>query len=169
MSNNDREEDDETYYEPVTHTQRAGNSQGGDFWFGSQILPGGEITDPSFILEDAFACFDGQTPPCELGESYDVDKWTGTVKLAHQFSDALNVYGTLDRGYRPGAANFDTTGVFTPDLNAYDGEEVDSAFTASTATQTEGGARGCSGMHARDQSVCSAVYCECRLRAWCYA
>ncbi len=122
-------------------TQRAGNIQSGDFLFGSSILPGGEITDPAFILENAFPCFDGQTPPCELGESYDESEWTGTIKLSHYFGDALNVYGTLDRGYRPGAANFDTTGVFTPDLNAYGGEEVDSIEFGAKGDLWDGSAR----------------------------
>ena len=122
-------------------TQRAGNVQSGDFLFGSSILPGGEITDPLFVLENAFPCFDGQTPPCELGESYDESEWTGTVKLSHYFSDELNVYGTLDRGYRPGAANFDTTGVFTPDLNAYGGEEVDSVELGAKGDLWDGNAR----------------------------
>jgi iron complex outermembrane recepter protein len=122
-------------------TQRAGNVQSGDFLFGSSILPGGEITDPIVVLENAFPCFDGQVAPCELGESYDVSEWTGTVKLSHQFSDALNVYGTLDHAYRPGAANFDTTGVFTPDLNAYGGEEVDSMEVGAKGELFGGSAR----------------------------
>ena len=122
-------------------TQRAGNVQSGDFLFGSSILPGGEITDPIIVIENAFPCCDGQVAPCELGESYDVSEWTGTVKLSHQFSDALNVYGTLDHAYRPGAANFDTTGVFTPDLNAYDGEEVDSMEVGAKGELFGGSAR----------------------------
>jgi iron complex outermembrane receptor protein len=122
-------------------TQRAGNVQSGDFWFGSTILPGGEITDPAFILENAFPCFDGQPAPCVLGESYDESEWTGTIKLSHYFSEAFNVYGTLDRGYRPGAANFDTTGVFTPDLNAYGGEEVDSIEIGAKGDLWDGTAR----------------------------
>ncbi|MEP4148595.1 MAG: TonB-dependent receptor [Halioglobus sp.] len=122
-------------------SQRAGNSQSGNFLFGSQILPGGEITDPDFIIENAFPCFDGQSPPCELGESYAVEEWTGTIKLSHYFSDAFNVYGTVDRAYRPGAANFDTTGVFTPDLNAYDGEEVDSIEIGTKGDIFDGSAR----------------------------
>ena len=77
----------------------------------------------------------------KLGESYDVSEWTGTVKLSHQFSDALNVYGTLDHAYRPGAANFDTTGVFTPDLNAYGGEEVDSMEVGAKGELFGGSAR----------------------------
>jgi iron complex outermembrane recepter protein len=106
--------------------QNAGNIQSGDFLFGSEMLLGGEITEPDFIIPNAFPCFDGQEAPCVLGESYDVDEWTGTIKASYFVADSLHVYGTLDRGYRPGAANFDTTGVFTPDFNAYDGETVHS-------------------------------------------
>jgi iron complex outermembrane receptor protein len=121
--------------------QDAGNIQSGDFWFGSELLPGGEVTDPSFILEDAFPCYDGQLPPCELGSGYDEEEWTGTVKLSHFFSDELHVYGTLDRGYRPGAANFDTTGVFTPDFNSYGGEKVNSIEIGAKGALFDGRAR----------------------------
>jgi iron complex outermembrane receptor protein len=121
--------------------QDAGNIQSGDFWFGSELLPGGEITDPAFILPNAFPCFDGQTAPCVLGSDYDEDEWTGTIKLAHFFSDALHVYGTLDRGYRPGAANFDTTGVFTPEFNSYGGEKVNSIEIGAKGDLFDGRAR----------------------------
>jgi iron complex outermembrane receptor protein len=121
--------------------QDAGNIQSGDFLFGSEMLPGGEITEPDFILENAFPCYDGQTPPCVLGEDYDEDEWTGTIKLSHYFSDALNAYVTLDRGYRPGAANFDTTGVFTPEFNTYSGETVDSIEIGAKGDLFDGRAR----------------------------
>ena len=121
--------------------QDAGNIQSGDFWFGSELLPGGEITDPVFIIPNAFSCFDGQTPPCALGSDYDEDEWTGTIKLAHFFSEELHVYGTLDRGYRPGAANFDTTGVFTPEFNAYGGEKVNSIEIGAKGDLFDGRAR----------------------------
>ena len=121
--------------------QDAGNIQSGDFWFGSELLPGGEITDPVFIIDNAFACFDGQTAPCVLGSDYDEDEWTGTVKLAHFFSDELHVYATLDRGYRPGAANFDTTGVFTPEFNSYGGEKVNSIEIGAKGDLFDGRAR----------------------------
>lgn len=121
--------------------QDASNIQSGDFLFGSEMLPGGEITDPTFILENAFPCASGEPAPCLLKSSYDEDEVTGTVKLSHFFSDALNVYGTLDHGYRPGAANFDTTGVFTPDFNAYDGETVDSFEIGAKGDLFEGSAR----------------------------
>jgi iron complex outermembrane receptor protein len=121
--------------------QDAGNVQSGDFLFGSEMLPGGEITEPVFIIENAFPCVDGSTPPCELGSAYDEEEWTGTIKLSHFFGDALNVYGTIDRGYRPGAANFDTTGVFTPDLNAYGGESVDSFEIGAKGELFDGRAR----------------------------
>lgn len=106
--------------------QDAGNVQSGDFLFGSEMLPGGEVTEPAFIIENAFPCIDGSPGPCVLGSSYDEDEVTGTIKLSHFFGDSLNVYGTLDRGYRPGAANFDTSGVFTPDFNSFEGESVNS-------------------------------------------
>jgi iron complex outermembrane receptor protein len=121
--------------------QAASNIQSGDFLFGSEMLPGGEVTDPAFILENAFPCFDGQTAPCVLGSSYDEDEWTGTVKLSHYFNDALRLYGTLDVGYRPGAANFDTTGVFTPDFNAYGGESVNSFEIGAKGDLFDGRAR----------------------------
>ncbi|MDH4040171.1 MAG: TonB-dependent receptor [Gammaproteobacteria bacterium] len=121
--------------------QDAGNIQSGDFWFGSVILPGGEITEPTFIFENAFPCYDGQQAPCVLGSNYSEEEWTGTIKLAHFFSDAFNLYGTLDRGYRPGAPNFDTTGVFTPDLNTYSGEKVNSVEIGAKGDLFEGRAR----------------------------
>ncbi len=121
--------------------QDAGNVQSGDFWLGSELLPGGEITDPFFIIENAFTCFDGQEAPCQLGSGYDEDEWTGTIKLSHSFSDELNMYGTLDRGYRPGAANFDTTGIFTPDFNAYGGEDVNSIEIGAKGDLFDGRAR----------------------------
>jgi iron complex outermembrane receptor protein len=121
--------------------QDAANIQSGDFLFGSEMLPGGDITEPVFVIPNAFPCFDGSTPPCVLTASYDEDEVTGTVKLSHYFAEALNVYGTLDRGYRPGAANFDTTGVFTPDLNAYGGEKVNSVEIGAKGDLFDGRAR----------------------------
>ncbi len=47
----------------------------------------------------------------------------------------------MDHAYRPGAANFDTTGVFTPDLNAYGGEEVDSMEVGAKGELFGGSAR----------------------------
>lgn len=121
--------------------QDAGNIQSGNFLFGSELLPGGEVTDPAFVIENAFPCFDGQTAPCVLGSDYDEDEWTGTIKLSHFFSDEFNLYGTIDRGYRPGAANFDTTGVFTPDFNSYGGETVDSIEIGAKGDLFDGRAR----------------------------
>ncbi len=121
--------------------QAAENIQSGDFLFGSEMLPGGEVTDPVFIIPNAFPCFGGQTPPCVLGESYDEDEWTGTIKLSHYFSDEFRLYGTLDVGYRPGAANFDTTGVFTPDFNTYGGESVNSFEIGAKGDLFDGRAR----------------------------
>ncbi len=105
----------------------------GDFLLGSDMLPGGELTDPILALPSVFPCPDGNPSPCVVGDEDKQEEWTGTIKLAHHFSDAVNLYGTLDRGYRPGAPNFDTTGIFqaTPEdpdsgLNSYTGESVDS-------------------------------------------
>ncbi len=121
--------------------QDAGNIQSGDFLFGSEMLPGGEITEPAFILENAFPCYTGETPPCHLGSAYKDEEWTGTIKLSHYVSEELNLYGTLDHGYRPGAANFDTTGVFTPDFNAYGGETVNSVEIGAKGDLFDGRAR----------------------------
>ena len=121
--------------------QDAGNVQSGDFLFGSEMLPGGEITDPVVVIENAFPCVDGTQSPCVLSQSSDVDKWTGTIKLSHFFGDYLNLYGTLDKGYRPGAPNFDTTGVFSPDLNQFDGESVESIEIGAKGDILDGRAR----------------------------
>jgi len=100
---------------------------GGDFLLGSALIPGGGFNDPAATFEDVFPCIDGSSAPCQAGAgSFGWEEWTGTIKLSHQFSDELNAYVTLDRGFRPGAPNFDTTGVYQPDLNFYDGESVDS-------------------------------------------
>ncbi len=102
----------------------------GDFLLGSNMLPGGEVTDPNVLIENTFplgGCEDGSSPPCLVGAGdFGWEEWTGTIKLSHYFSDELNAYVTLDRGFRPGAPNFDTTGVFQPDLIFYEGESVDS-------------------------------------------
>lgn len=99
----------------------------GDFFIGSMLEPGGAITEPAVVFEDVFPCIDGSAAPCSAGAGdFGWEEWTGTIKLSHFFSDALNLYGTYDRGFRPGAPNFDTSGVFQPDLNFYDGESVDS-------------------------------------------
>lgn len=124
----------------------------GDFFFGSMFLPGGEITDPLVLIEDTFpavnrvptcAATGGEgLPPCLVGAGdFGWEEWTGTVKLSHHFSDELNGYVTLDRGFRPGAPNFDTTGVFAPDLTFYEGESVDSIEIGAKGELFDGRAR----------------------------
>ena len=124
----------------------------GDFYLGSEILPGGEITDPSFPpFEDVFPapCIDPDQSipgtggaPCLVGAGdFGWEEWTGTIKLSHYFSDELNAYVTLDRGFRPGAPNFDTTGVFQPDLTFYEGESVDSIEVGAKGDLFDGRAR----------------------------
>lgn len=113
----------------------------GDFFLGSELLPGGEMTDGVF-LPSVFPCIDGTAAPCAAGAGdFGWEEWTGTVKLAHYFSDELNAYVTLDRGFRPGAPNFDTTGIFQPDLNFYDGEEVNSIELGAKGDLFDGRAR----------------------------
>lgn len=115
----------------------------GDFAVGSTILPGGMITDPAIPpFEDVFPCIDGSPAPCNAGAGdFGWEEWTGTVKLSHFFSDSLNVYGTIDVGFRPGAPNFDTSGVFQPDLNFYDGESVESFEIGAKGDLFDGRAR----------------------------
>lgn len=115
----------------------------GDFYLGSTMLPGGEVSDPAFPpFEDVFPCIDGGPAPCAAGAGdFGWEEWTGTIKLAHSFSDALNSYVSLDRGFRPGAPNFDTSGVFQPDLNFYDGESVDSIEIGAKGDLFDGRAR----------------------------
>ena len=105
----------------------------GDFLVGSTLLPGGVVTDPVAVSSGVVPCVDGTLSPCNLGYEHSETEWTGTIKLAHSFNEALNIYGTIDRGYRPGGPNFDTTGIYQPtptdpgsDLNVYQGESVDS-------------------------------------------
>lgn len=107
--------------------QTDGTTITGDFFIGSALIPGGGFSDPLLTFEDVFPCIDGSDAPCQAGAGdFGWEEWTGTVKLSHYFSDELTTYVTLDRGFRPGAPNFDTTGVYQPDLNFYDGESVDS-------------------------------------------
>ncbi|MCX2982251.1 TonB-dependent receptor [Halieaceae bacterium IMCC14734] len=120
----------------------------GDFLLGAVMEPGGELTDPTVAIPSVFPCPDGSASPCFIGDQDKQEEWTGTIKLAHQFSDALNMYGTLDRGYRPGAPNFDTTGIFqaTPedpdsDLNNYTGESVESFELGMKGNFLDGRAR----------------------------
>jgi iron complex outermembrane receptor protein len=109
--------------------QSDGTTLTGDFLLGAVMHPGGEV-EGGILLENVFpqtGCADGTAPPCLVGAGdFGWEEWTGTVKLSHHFSDAANAYVTLDRGFRPGAPNFDTSGVFSPDLTFYEGESVDS-------------------------------------------
>lgn len=120
----------------------------GDFFIGSDFGPGGTITEPAFVFEGAFPRPDCTvlggtgTPPCLVGAGdASWEEWTGTIKLAHHFSDELNGYVTFDRGFRPGAPNFDTTGVFSPDLIDYEGESVDSIEIGAKGDLFDGRAR----------------------------
>lgn len=128
--------------------QTSSNTIDGNFLFGSSLLPGGEVTPPLAEFESVFPCFDGNPSPCAVGADLSKEEWTGTIKLSYFFSDELNVYGTIDRGYRPGAPNFDTTGVFQPtpespgtDLNFYEGESVDSFEIGAKGDLFDGRAR----------------------------
>lgn len=115
----------------------------GDFAVGSTVLPGGEITDPVIPpFEDVFPCIDGSPAPCNAGAGdFGWEEWTGTVKLSHFYDDSLKVYATYDIGFRPGAPNFDTSGVFQPDLNFYEGESVNSFEVGAKGDLFDGRAR----------------------------
>ena len=121
--------------------QKTSNTIDGDFLFGGIMLPGGGVSDPIAVLPGVFPCPDGTPSPCFLGEEDNQKEWTGTIKLSHFFSDALNVYGTLDRGYRPGAPNFDLDGVFSPEFNTFSGEDVDSIEIGAKGDLFDGRAR----------------------------
>jgi iron complex outermembrane receptor protein len=122
----------------------------GDFYLGAESIPGGGFTDNFILIEDAFPqqCIEGQSipgtgrAPCAVGAgNFGWEEWTGTVKLSHFFSDELNTYITIDRGFRPGAPNFDVTGVFQPDLNFYEPEDVDSIEIGAKGDLFDGRAR----------------------------
>lgn len=111
------------------------NTIGNRFLFGSSMNSDNEITDPIFVLENPLGCVSdpSQAETCELRREKEDKEWTGTVKLAHSFSDELNMYATIDHGFRPGAPNFDVDGKFQPTpedpdsgLNFFEGETVDS-------------------------------------------
>lgn len=92
--------------------------------FGSEMLVGGGATAPISSL--IVPCSDGSAPPCIVEAAETVEEWTGTIKVSHALSDDHNLYATIDRGFRPGAANFDISGATGPELQAYSGESVDS-------------------------------------------
>lgn len=122
--------------------QETSTTISGDFWLGSDMLPGGEVTDPILPpFENVYPCPDGSVAPCFLGEEDKQEEWTGTVKLSHFFSDELNVYATIDRGYRPGAPNFDLDGVFSPEFTTFAGEDVDSFEIGAKGDLFDGRAR----------------------------
>ncbi|MFQ3324388.1 MAG: iron complex outermembrane receptor protein [Pseudomonadales bacterium] len=114
----------------------ASNNIDQDFYIGSTLGSDNSISDPLFIFPFALGCPSDPTqttPPCTVGVSEEDKEWTGTIKLAHTFSDELNIYATLDHGFRPGAPNFDVNGALqaTPqdpdsDFNSFAGETVDS-------------------------------------------
>ncbi len=105
--------------------QDSSNTIAGDFWLGSELLPGGDITDPAAVFTDVFPC-PIPASPCKLTDTIDEDEVTGTVKLQYDLNESVNLYASIDRGYRPGAANFDIDGSFSPEFNSYAGETVDS-------------------------------------------
>ncbi|MGI9284825.1 MAG: TonB-dependent receptor, partial [Pseudomonadales bacterium] len=106
------------------------------FGFGTTLESDNSISGTEIAaLDPALPCVGDltQTPPCENRREKEEKEWTGTIKLSHSFSEALNMYATLDHGFRPGAPNFDVNGSFqaTPEdpdsgLNFFEGETVDS-------------------------------------------
>lgn len=117
-------------------TSNASNTSQTDLLIGSEMLPGGEITDPTRIVTRP--CPDGTAAPCLLAGDEEDRVWTGTIKLSHAFSDDLNTYATYDRGFRPGAPNFDIQGLIPEDYFSYEGETVNS-FELGVKGQLWGG------------------------------
>lgn len=116
-----------------------------NFLFGGFLDNDNNVSEPLFVIPNALACVIDQSeitqsvidsfPPgtCVNQRVEELKEWTGTVKLSHSFSDAANLYVTLDHGFRPGAPNFDVNGSFQPTLedptsglNFYTGETVNS-------------------------------------------
>lgn len=108
-------------------------------WIGSQTIPGGGLTDPSTVI--TVPCADGSTSPCVLETSESVDKWTGTIKVSHAISDQHNMFATYDRGYRPGATNFDISGSIGDEFLTYGGESVNSVEVGLKGSLMEGRAQ----------------------------
>ncbi|MGI9294651.1 MAG: TonB-dependent receptor [Pseudomonadales bacterium] len=106
------------------------------FGFGTTLESDNSISGTeTAALDPALPCVGDltQDPPCENRRKEKDKEWTGTVKLSHSFNEALNMYATIDHGFRPGAPNFDVNGSFqaTPEdptsgLNFFGGETVDS-------------------------------------------
>ncbi|MEH6593293.1 MAG: TonB-dependent receptor [Halioglobus sp.] len=103
---------------------KASNTSQTDLLFGSTMEPGGNITEPDAVVTRD--CPDGSAAPCLLAGGEEEKEWTGTLKLVHAFSDDLHGYATYDRGFRPGAPNFDTQALIPPEMFTYDGESVNS-------------------------------------------
>lgn len=120
------------------------NGFNNNFLFGGFLDNDNNVSEPAFALPNALACVIDQTQipasviasfpagTCVNQRAVEDKEWTGTVKLSHSFSDAANMYVTLDHGFRPGAPNFDTNGAFQPTaedptsgLNFFNGETVD--------------------------------------------
>jgi iron complex outermembrane receptor protein len=125
--------------------QNASNGFNNNFLLFGFIDNDNNISDPVLTIPNALACVINQSNipqdiinrfpagTCVNNRSTEDKEWTGTIKLAHSFSDAANLYITLDHGFRPGAPNFDTNGAFQPTeedpdsgLNFYEGETVNS-------------------------------------------
>ncbi|MEH6584025.1 MAG: TonB-dependent receptor plug domain-containing protein [Halioglobus sp.] len=113
----------------------------GDFYLGSDLMSDGTITEPSAVFTGVLPCPDPALgPPCEsLGNATDKE-WTGTLKLVHSYSDALNMYATLDHGFRPGSVNYDVTGSYQP--TPEDPDSGVSFYTGETVDSFEIGAKG---------------------------
>ncbi|MEH6583976.1 MAG: TonB-dependent receptor [Halioglobus sp.] len=103
---------------------KASNTSQTDLLIGSTMEPGGNVTEPIAIVTRD--CSDGSAAPCLLAGGEEEKEWTGTLKLTHAFGDNMNVYATLDRGFRPGAPNFDTQGLIPAEYFTYAGESVNS-------------------------------------------
>lgn len=120
------------------------NGFNNNFLFGGFLDNDNNVSEPLFVLPNALACVIDQTAipqnvvdsfpegTCVNRRAVEEKEWTGTIKLAHSFSEAANLYVTLDHGFRPGAPNFDTNGAFQPTeedptsgLNFFNGETVD--------------------------------------------
>ncbi len=121
------------------------NGLNNNFLFGGFLDNDNNLSDPAFVIPNALPCVIDQTAipqsvidtfpagTCVNRRATESKEWTGTIKLSHSFSDAANMYVTLDHGFRPGAPNFDTNGSFQPTpedptsgLNFYGGETVNS-------------------------------------------
>ncbi len=115
------------------------NNQSVDLLIGSEMLPGGEITEPVVVVPNP--CPDGSPSPCVLAGGSIDKEWTGTIKLAHAFSENHNFFATYDSGFRPGAPNFDTQAIIPEEHFFYGGESVDSVEIGFKGTLMDGRAQ----------------------------